>query len=444
MTDDRIRRAQEAVTAERCAALCCSLVDVASPTGDEAALATTISALLTSMSAHGQVQPLDERQANAWGRLPSGGFGPTLMLYAPIDTMTSGDPSVDLPVAADDWQDHLAPRAIVSDGRITGLGAMNPKGHAACILSALDALQRSGVELDGELIAAFGAGGMPTNGLPDDNGHIRRHHVGHGVGCSFLLEQGIWPDAAIIAKSGWAIAHEEVGLAWFEITVHGTHTYVGSRHLLPYRNAIGAAAEVVTALETWLAERSVARTADHVAPQGIVASIDGGWQRSQAFTPASVRIGIDLRLPPGQSPLAARRELQRALRTIINDHPHLDGSLDPETDVRLTVGVPGSRTDAQHWLTRHAVSAWETETGQVHVPATATSGATDANILRNRGVPTVRVGLPKSMQPDGAPLDFGAGMNTVDVDALVTLTRYLVRVAIEVTSIAPDQWDTAS
>jgi hypothetical protein len=84
-----------------------------------------------------------------------------------------------------------------------------------------------------------------------------------------------------------------------------------------------------------------------------------------------------------------------------------------------------------------AGAAGEAETGRPHEPARRTSGATDANILRRRGIPTVRVGLPKSTD-DGGPLDFAAGMNTVDVDALETLTRYLVRLAVTGTRAGAD------
>jgi acetylornithine deacetylase/succinyl-diaminopimelate desuccinylase-like protein len=436
--EDRVERALAVVDRDRLAQLCCALVDVASPTGDEAPLATVIAGLLTEAGASGTVQPIDERQANAWGTLPRGGQGrgSTVMLYAPIDTVTTGDPGLDLPHAASEMVDHLMPRSIVADGRITGLGAMNPKGHAACVIGAIEAIRRSGVDLDGDLIAAFGAGGMPTNGLPDADGVVRRRHVGHGVGCSYLLEQGVWADAAVIAKSGWAISHEEVGLAWFEITVRGTHTYVGSRHLLPYRNAIADAATVVVYLERWFAARAVERASGFVAPQGIVAAVDGGWQRTAAFTPASVRVRVDLRLTPDQRPLDGYRELEVALDQLVTDEPGLD------LDLRMILGIPGSRTNPDHWIHRAAVDAWEREAGQVHVATPGTSGATDANILRHRGIPTVRVGLPKSLArtpaDDGPhearPLDFGAGMNTVDIDALLTLTRYLVRIAIKATA----------
>lgn len=428
----RIRCAHEAIDRDRLVELCRALVDVPSPTGDEGALAQLIADLLVACDADGRVQRLDDRQANAWGRLRAtgAGDGATVMLYAPIDTMTTGDPRHDFPHVATNLDPHLLPHAVVDGGRVVGLGAMNPKGHAACILGTMEAIARSGVELEGDVIAAFGAGGMPTNSLPELDGAPQRHHTGQGVGCSFLLEHGVWADAAVIAKSGWAISWEEVGLAWCDVTVRGIHSYVGARHLIPYRNAIADAATVVQFLEAWFVERADRWSAEHpdshVEPQGIVAAISGGWQRMAAFTPAAVTVRVDMRLAPGQSPLDARRELAGALATLASDGIDLD--------VELVVGIPGSRTEPGHWIVGTAIDAWEAETGRKHEAARRTSGATDANILRNRGIPTVRVGLPKSTEPDGSPIAFGLGMNTVDVDALEMLTKYLVRIALTATA----------
>jgi hypothetical protein len=105
----------------------------------------------------------------------------------------------------------------------------------------------------------------------------------------------------------------------------------------------------------------------------------------------------------------------------------------------LVVGIPGSRTEPDHWIVQRAVEAWEAEAGEPHAAVRRTSGATDANILRNRGIPTVRVGLPKSTDADGSPIGFGPGMNTVDIDALETLTRYLIRIALTATSVGDDR-----
>jgi acetylornithine deacetylase/succinyl-diaminopimelate desuccinylase-like protein len=428
--DHRVRRAQEAIDRDRLIDICCALVDTPSPTGDEGPLAHVIAGLLDAAGVPGNVQPLDERQANAWGRVEGNGTGRSVMLYAPIDTLTTGDPHLDLPHAAATMEPHLVPHAVVAGGRIVGLGAMNPKGHAACIIGAVEAIVASAIALDGDVVAAFGAGGMPTNPLPD--GATTGRHTGHGVGCSFLLEHGVSADAAVIAKSGWAVSWEEVGLAWFDVTVRGTHTYVGARHLLPYRNAIADLATVVQFLEAWFAERAARWTDEHpdsyVEPQGVVAAVTGGWQRMPAFTPAQATVRVDLRLAPEQTPASAQRELETALAALVAETPGLDVAVEP------VVGIMGSRTDADHWIVRHAVDAWEAETGETHVAARRTSGATDANILRNHGIPTARVGLPKSTNADGSPIGFGPGMNTVDVDALVTLTKYLVRVAVTATA----------
>ena len=74
--------------------------------------------------------------------------------------------------------------------------------------------------------------------------------------------------------------------------------------------------------------------------------------------------------------------------------------------------------------------AWEAIENRPHQPITGTSGATDANILRNRGIPTVRVGMPK-VSGTPFPVDFAMGMNAVDLRDAVKLTRHLVRVAVD-------------
>jgi acetylornithine deacetylase/succinyl-diaminopimelate desuccinylase-like protein len=220
------------------------LVDIASPTGDEAPLAEHITSTLRAAGLTAATQPIDDRQANSWGRVPGSGTGPDLKLYAPIDTLTTGDPDQDMPWIGPRWRPDMAAESSVDGDLVIGLGASNPKGHAACVLAAAEAIREADLPLTGDLVVAFGAGGMPTNSLP---GSARRN-TGQGAGCSFLLEQGVWADYALIAKPGWSVSWEEVGLAWFEVTVHGTHTYVGSRHRLPYRNAVADAGRVAERL----------------------------------------------------------------------------------------------------------------------------------------------------------------------------------------------------
>ena len=412
-------KATRHISRDRLRDLARGLVDIASPTGYERPLAEHIAATLDEARVPAAVQPIDDRQANAYGRLHGSGAGPDLMLYAPIDTFSTGDPQQDEPgIGA--WQPYMEPRAEVFGDLVAGLGASNPKGHAACVIAAAEAIAAAGIDLTGDLIVAFGAGGMPTNAPPGSD----RRHVGQGVGCSYLLEQGVWSDFAVIAKPGWSVSWEEVGLAWFEVTVHGTHTYVGSRHRLPYRNAIADAGRVVTWLESWFERYAEAHTDGLVAPQGVVSSIDAGWPRMASATAGSCTFRIDLRLSPRTSPMQAKREFAQAIEQVRATYP------DITLDWQMTLAICGATTDPDNWITRASIGAWERVTGETHRPTPGGSGATDANILRSRGIPTARVGMPKVSEAP-YPIDFTAGMNTVDVREMERLTTLLVEVAVD-------------
>jgi acetylornithine deacetylase/succinyl-diaminopimelate desuccinylase-like protein len=406
------------ISRQRLVETCASFVNIASPTGDERPLAEHIIGLLQRAGIDGRLMPIDDRMANAWACLPArgqnAGRGPTVMLYSPLDTVTTGDDE-DVPWVAETIDGHLRATAVVDGERVVGLGAQNPKGHAAAVIEAAMALAET--ELAGDVIVAFGAGGMPTNARRDDPLH--RRHTGQGVGASFLLEQGVWADAAIIAKSGWFVQHEEVGIAWSDITVQGTHTYVGAKHRIPYRNPIADAARVVLHLEEWFAKR-IDQTGS-LEPQAMVASLHAGWERMAAFLPAVATLRVDQRLLPDTSPLDAHRALLAELRTLV----------DVDLSAELVLAIPGSRTPNDHWICTAGRRAWEAIEQRSHLEPTGQSGATDANILRGRGIPTMRIGLPKVLA-DGQELGFAEGMNTVDATSMAALAELLVRTVVDV------------
>ncbi len=397
-----------------------------SPTGYERPLAEYAAGLLGQAGLRAGVLALDDRQANAHAVLRGQGGGADLMLYAPVDTLTTGIAEQDVPAIGPRLRDDMRPAARVHGDYVVGLGAGNPKGHAACVLAAAEAIAAACVPLAGDLLVGLGAGGMPTNAL-----HLEgdpRAHTGQGAGCSFLLEQGHWSDYAVIAKPGWTVSHEEVGLAWFDVRVPGTHTYAGSRHRLPYVNAIEAAGRVAARLEDWFATYAERHTGDTVAPQGIVAAIDAGWTRMAAVTPAVCRIRCDLRLSPRTTPMQAKREFSEAIARI-------GAGLELDLDWDMVLAIPGTRTDPASPVVTAAIAAWEEAAGQRHEPVTGNSGATDANILRNRGIPAARVGMPKVSTGELAidpSADFQMGMNTVDIREMERLTRLLIRVAVDV------------
>ncbi|MBY8856780.1 M20/M25/M40 family metallo-hydrolase [Nocardia sp. CA2R105] len=398
------------------------MVDIPSPTGEEAPLARWLSDTIASSGLEAHYQAIDDRQANALGLLRGDGTGEDLLLYAPIDTLTVGDPDEDVPWVGPELRPDLEPRARVEGHHVLGLGASNPKGHAAAVVVAAEAIANAGIPLRGDLLVGLGAGGMPTNGRLTRG--LTRHNTGQGVGCSFMLEQGWWADHALIAKPGWAVAWEEVGLCWFEVRVHGTYTYVGSRHRMPYRNAIAHAATVIEALERWFPEYAARHTDGLVAPQGVVSSVEGGWPRMAAVTPALCRLRIDLRTSPRTTPAQVRREFGAAIEAILANHPEF------ELDWDMVLAIPGTSTPEDVPVVTAAKAAWEELAGRPHEPILANSGATDANILRNRGIPTARIGMDRIGPAAPLPLDFPAGMNVVDIREATRLTRAIVHAAI--------------
>jgi hypothetical protein len=95
------------------------------------------------------------------------------------------------------------------------------------------------------------------------------------------------------------------------------------------------------------------------------------------------------------------------------------------------LAIPGSRTPIDHWICAAGRRAWEAIEQRPHIESAGQSGATDANILRNRGIPTMRIGLPKVLV-DGQELGFAEGMNTVDATSMTTLAELLVRTVVDV------------
>ena len=215
-----------------------------------------------------------------------------------------------------------------------------------------------------------------------------------------------------------------MGLVWLDVTVPGLHTYVGSRHRLPYRNAVAAAGLVALRLEEWLDDYAERHEHGTMRPQGVVSSVTGGLPHLAASTPAEVRLRLDLRLTTEQTPAGVTREVRA----------FVDG-LARELDLPLTVtqvaAIPATRTDPTAPVVRAAVAAWEAVAGVPHDPIRQNSGATDANVLRMRGVPTARLGMPKVTRGiGGAEVDFTLGMNLVDLREMRRLVEILVRAVL--------------
>jgi hypothetical protein len=159
--------------------------------------------------------------------------------------------------------------------------------------------------------------------------------------------------------------------------------------------------------------------------------VHGGFERLAAATSALVRLRLDVRMTPDQTPAGVVREVRAVLAEVSDD-------LGVPVTARQVAAVPGTRTDPTSDVVRSAVRAWEAVAGEAHAPIRGNSGATDANMIRLRGIPTARVGMPKVLvSPEGGPVDFTLGMNIVDVTEMRRLAEVLVRIVLDRGIAAP-------
>lgn len=386
------------------------MVNIASPTGEEAPLAAYICSKLQSYDVDASTQEISPSQSNAFGIYSERSDGKSLMLYAPIDTVTSNSKAEDLPWLGPHMRDDFRAEAYVKDGHVFGLGAHNPKGHGACILETAKVLKALNIELPGNLFYGFGAGGMPTHGREGFD-----HNSGHGSGCEYMLTQIPKVDAAIIAKSGTSVTWEEVGFIWLEVKVAGKHNYVGARHLMPYDNPIANASKLILKLEDWFEGYSERHASALCRPQGHIAHMESGWKRMPSFTPEAARFLIDLRFTPQQNADDVEKELVQAIETF-------RGELGLSLTTKRVQTIDGSHTSPSEPIIQTTTQVWEHLKGRPHEPFTLMSGATDANILRQHGIPTARIGLAKAKLPS---VDFALGMNCVAINELRHLTKFL-------------------
>ncbi len=417
---DMVRAAESQFDREQFKRLLMDMVNIPSPTGEEAELARYMVDHMRANGLQGQAQYLDDLQANAVGKLPSASKqGPELLLYASFDTHLGGSDEEER-WAGQPLPSILRPQANLEGEEISGLGAENPKAYAACVTTAATCIAKAGLELPGELTVGLGAGGMTALSRPG----FSRRNIGHGAGVMFMLQRGYRPDYCVMCKPVYAVAWEEVGICNFTIRVKGALGYVGVRHMMPQdHNPFPQVAKVIEALEAWFPTYSARHTSGLVAPQGGISAIEGGWPHKPIITTAEVVLHVDIRPSPRTDPVQVKRELQSMLTELSQQHP------DVVTELEATLAIPGATTSPDNWIIQSMIQAWEDVEQTQHEPFLNMSGYTDLSVIRQWGVPAARLGVPfRHQEPD--PEDT-LPMNRVHVDDCYRLIQVLIRSAID-------------
>ncbi len=399
-----------------------TITGIHSPTGYERKVNEYVVEHLKKIGFDAFYQRVDDLSGNAIGRLHGSGEGPSLMLYAPMDTHINADPAEDVPWVGRELRPDMLPNAYIDENNnVVGLGASNPKGMITALVAAAEAIQRVGVPLKGDLLVAFCGGGMPTFQAP---GYPSMNH-GMGSGVNYMLTHGVTADFGIISKPWWGVFWEEVGLCWFKVSVRGTMNYAGMPRGIPgWRSSPVAAAKVLLAIEEWLPKYTELVTSGQVAPQGNISTLRGGWPYKVAFPPATTEIYVDVRCSPRAGPPEVRKLFGEAIEAIAR-------KLDVELDWEMIASYPGASTDPNNWIVQSSMRGWEFVEGRPNEFPPAVSGQTDASMIRNLGIPLARFGQPFPTPLAPPEWDGLGGMGVSHIPDLVKVAKAAIYAAID-------------
>lgn len=330
------------------------------PPGEEAA---TVAALVRLCVQHGlehrtiEVAPGRE---NVVVTVP-GGPGPGLLILGHSDVVPVGDGwSVD-PFAG-----------TVRDGRLYGRGSADMKGGLAAALAAMLAVRElarsTGARLSGpiDLVVTVDE---EENGLG----------VRDWVGGSSVRESG-YQGCVVAEPTDLQTVVAARGDAYVDITVHGVAAHSGRPE--DGRNAIHAAAQVITSLSAWHRELRAQAHPLVGPPTWSVGLVEGG--QGTSIVAPSCHLQADRRLLPGEDGGAVLTALRARL-----DDLDLDGCT---VEADMPMSMPGFETDPSGSFVT-VIDRCLSAAGGPGQPLGGWSAACDGGfVARDVGVPVVVLG----------------------------------------------------
>src|SRR5688572_11927808 len=310
-----------------------SIVRIPSNRFEEENVARHIGTYMNGMGMTVSYQKVRQKEletVNVIGRFGPNKGGKRIVLCAHMDTGSSQYQG--LVFQPEKWtKKPLDP--VVEDGYFYGLGTHNDKQGVCCMVMAADAVIKSGVPIDGEIIIAA----------------VAAETVG-GVGAGHLVRDGLKADVGVILEgTGLDIVPISVGKIRGRIFVKGEHQHHTAhvnpveqlRHLLEAFSPGYAKNRAQSFLTTKLSEPELPG----------VPSAAIRWIHSDNLDLDRVGAYFDVMVLHDQTPDSVKKDLERLIDAIRKEHPEFDAEVEvsgwePPASENFIWGAPGTPTDS--------------------------------------------------------------------------------------------------
>ena len=389
-----------AVNEESIVSMCCDVVNISSPTGEELEMARYMRRAMEAMGLQMSWQEVEEGRPNVVGRLEGTGEGKSLMFNGHMDTSNSGRETFLAGIG-------YKPRAVIKDGMIFGLGIYNMKGALVCYCQALEAVRRAGVQLAGDVIIAAVVGEIEKTQWNEE--FTGKEYRGYGVGSHYLVNHGVVPDLCILGEpTDLKLVLGHYGSLWVRVATHGPYVHTGFTSGRLEENSIRRMHNVLQAVWEWIPAWE--KKTPYGNKKGVVnpGCIRAGHPWRASRTPDSAEVFLDVRVPPTMPLSEARREVQQLVGTLKKRFPEYG------IEFETMISVPGAEIREDHPMVKAIEASHQQVLGKPAERDTVL-WSSDASVLTRFGIETVNYG------PSSGPRD--AQGEKVRIATLIEVTK---------------------
>jgi acetylornithine deacetylase/succinyl-diaminopimelate desuccinylase-like protein len=417
MSHPNFTRAARHISAEAVTNTLVEMVNIASPTGREGALAEYIVARLAKAGFQSYLQEVSPGRPNAVGVRPGTADGVNLLFTGHMDTSYDGD---------EDYLqgDGFKARAVVRDGWVWGLGANNMKSGLASALVALEAIDREGIALKGDLLYGGVVGETEKAPIDEFRGESTS---GYGVGTRYMVLHGITADCAILCEpTNNRVCIANMGAIWAKITVAGTVSHAANSRHPSVVNAVQEMHALQIDIEKWIAEYEAAHVCLGEHPNVTIAALRGGLPWRLARNPVECSLYLDIRTVPGQTAEGVKRSLRAVLRQFASKRNK------PEPKLEFFVTDPPTAVTEDALLTRALSESHRRVIGSPSPYIIRRTGA-DSTHMNRYDVECIAYGPGGRTHPEAKGLMHAVGEHA-SVENLVAAARVYLDVALTLCS----------